>query len=135
MFFRHRSESLDLTISEKDPNHVHVHVHDIVSHEIMELMNEFENMEHLECNDDDVFFHEFENYDSHYTVKDLTLIHEYYYKTKKQPKAKKIDLITAITLFESNVENHAIVMQRKRLWYFIQELKNDSFMKKFVMWN
>jgi len=27
-----------------------------------------------------------------------------------------------------------ITMKRKELWYYINELKNDKMMKKFVIW-
>jgi hypothetical protein len=37
-------------------------------------------------------------------------------------------------MFENNPENGAQVYRRKQLWYYINELKNDKFMKKFVLW-
>ena len=33
------------------------------------------------------------------------------------------------------MENYEVVIRRKELWYYINELKNDKMMKKFVIWN
>jgi hypothetical protein len=40
-----------------------------------------------------------------------------------------------ILLFENNMDNYEVVIRRKELWYYINELKNDKIMKKFVIWN
>ena len=75
-------------------------------------------------------------YDLNYNVKQLLLICEYYclLKEVKTNKLKKPEIIILLLDFEENVENAIIVYKRKQLWYFMSELKNDKFMKKFLLW-
>ena len=51
--------------------------------------------------------------------------------------SKKYDIKTFIkkllTNFETNYENQDIVSKRKNLWFYINELKNDKFMKKYIL--
>jgi hypothetical protein len=77
------------------------------------------------------------DYNENNTVKQLLHICDYYNITKeyKLIKAKKIDVINAIMIFENDAENKEIVMKRKQLWYYIQELKSDKYMKQFIFWN
>ena len=76
------------------------------------------------------------DYDTNYSVKQLLLICEYYGLSKevKTNKFKKQELILFLLDFEENIENSLIVYKRKQLWYFMEELKNDKFMKKYVLW-
>jgi hypothetical protein len=76
------------------------------------------------------------NYNENYTVKELLLICEYY-GISKELKAKKCNKETIIQFlvdFESNVANTEIVFKRQGLWFYMNELKNDKFMKKYVLW-
>ena len=84
---------------------------------------------------DDIFL-EMKDYEMNYNVKQLMLICEYYdiLKDVRTNKLKKQDIIEQILLFEKNMENIEITMKRKELWYYINELKNDKMMKKFVIW-
>jgi hypothetical protein len=88
-----------------------------------------------EPDSDDIFL-EMKDYEMNYNVKQLLLICEYYdiLKDVRANKAKKQDIIEQILLFEKNLENTEITMKRKELWYYINELKNDKMMKKFVIW-
>jgi len=88
-----------------------------------------------EPDSDDIFL-EMKDYEMNYNVKQLLLICEYYdiLKDVRANKAKKQDIIEQILLFEKNLENIEITMKRKELWYYINELKNDKIMKKFVIW-
>jgi hypothetical protein len=76
------------------------------------------------------------DYDTNYSVKQLLLICDYYglLKEVKMNKFKKQELILFLLDFEENMENSLIVYKRKQLWYFMDELKNDKFMKKYVLW-
>jgi hypothetical protein len=76
------------------------------------------------------------DYNLNYNIKQLLLICEYYglLKEIKTNKMKKLEVIYFLLDFEENVDNACIVYKRKQLWYFISELKNDKFMKKFVLW-
>jgi hypothetical protein len=75
------------------------------------------------------------NYKINFTVKQLMQICEYYgiSKNMKSAKANKDEIINNIVLFENNLENYSIVIKRKLMWHYIEELKSDKFMKKFVL--
>lgn len=101
---------------------------------IEELMAEIENTE-LELNDD-LAFPQMINYHENYTVKELLLICEYYgfAKDLKQNKFNKEQIIEYLVAFECDTTNSDIVFKRQNMWFYIEELKNDKFMKKFVLW-
>jgi len=71
------------------------------------------------------------DYFENYTVKMLQHIANYY----KIPKAKlkKEELIQLIIQFENQDENSEEVYNRKRMWHYINELKNDSYFSKFIL--
>jgi hypothetical protein len=77
------------------------------------------------------------HYDLNYTVKQLLLICEYYGISKdlKNNKCNKSDILNTLIIYENNNENIEKVNKRKNLWHYMNELKNDKFMKKFVLWN
>lgn len=76
------------------------------------------------------------DYNLNYNIKQLLLICEYYglLKEIKINKMKKLEVIYFLLDFEENIDNTCVVYKRKQLWYFMNELKNDKFMKKFVLW-
>lgn len=76
------------------------------------------------------------NYNENYTVKELLLICEYYgfAKELKNNKYNKEQIIEFLVTFESDISNSDIVFKRQNMWFYINELKNDKFMKKFVLW-
>ena len=71
------------------------------------------------------------DYFENYTVKMLQHIANYY-KIQKT-RLKKEELIQLIIQFENNVENSEVVYNRKRMWHYVNELKNDSYFSKFVI--
>ena len=76
------------------------------------------------------------NYAENYTVKELLLICEYY-GFAKEIKANKLGkdlLIQCLVDYEMDPLNTVIVEKRRNMWFFINELKNDKFMKKYVLW-
>jgi len=108
--------------------------------DLYKLQNELNEIEiygnsNQETESDDIFL-EMKDYEMNYNVKQLMLICEYYdiLKDVRINKLKKQDIIEQILLFEKNMENMEITMKRKELWYYINELKNDKMMKKFVIW-
>ncbi len=114
--------------------------------EIEKLLNDFEQISYINtaldnsnrmCIEDDDMYTEMVNYDMNYTVKQLLLICDYYglMKDVRTNKMKKQDVIEQILLFENTMENYEVVIRRKELWYYLNELKNDKMMKKFVIWN
>ena len=71
------------------------------------------------------------NYQTNFTKKELERIADYY-KISKQKK-KKADLITDIVFYEKNIENLPIIHQRKKLWSYVQEIKEDKYLSKFLI--
>lgn len=65
-----------------------------------------------------------------YNIDKIRHIYNCYYSSKK--KIKKSEMINNIILFESNPENFRIVYNRKRMWYYLTEIQNDSYFKKFT---
>jgi hypothetical protein len=76
------------------------------------------------------------DYDMNYNVKQLLVICDYYgvLKEVKINKLKKHEIISFLLDFEENIENSLLVYKRKQLWYFMSELKNDTFMRKYILW-
>jgi hypothetical protein len=75
-------------------------------------------------------------YMENYTVKDLILICDYY-GFSKEIKANKLSkelIIQCLVDWELDMKNYKIVKKRQQLWHYINELKNDKFMKKYVLW-
>jgi hypothetical protein len=98
------------------------------------LESELNGMELSSIQEDELFI-EMKNYELNFNVKQLMLICEYYeMKDIRANKLKKQDIIEQIILFETNPENIEVVTKRKELWYYIDELKNDKMMKRFVIW-
>ena len=74
------------------------------------------------------------NYQLNFNVKQLIQICDYYglAKTMRQQKCNKDEIIMMLVDFEASEENSEIVTKRQLLWYYVNELKNDSFMKKYI---
>ena len=100
--------------------------------DINSFLQEFENMEVY----NDLLFPQTINYIENYTVKELLLICEYYGFAKglKNKKYNKNAIANFLVEFEINPSNNDIVFKRKNMWVYINELKNDKFMKKYVLW-
>jgi hypothetical protein len=76
------------------------------------------------------------NYQENFTVKELLIICDYYALSKeiKQHKCNKEEIIEILVSFESETNNSDITFNRQNLWFYMNELKNDKFMKKFLLW-
>ena len=72
-------------------------------------------------------------YDKNYTVGELRRIYDYY-KLEGVKGMKKTDLIHAIIIFEQDFTNSKIVKRRHQLWSYLYELKQDTFMRKYVIY-
>ena len=46
----------------------------------------------------------------------------------------KEEIINVLVQFENNPINNDIFLRRQSMWYYIDKLKNDKFMKKYVLW-
>lgn len=73
-------------------------------------------------------------YNDNYNVKELLKVCEYYGIIKETQKCKKLGLIYNIVLFESNDMNYEVVLKRKQMWHYMNELKQDKFMKRHILW-
>ena len=71
------------------------------------------------------------DYKENYTKKQLDLIADYYDIPKR--KKKKGELIEEIVIFEKEVMNYDVTQKRKTLWFYMEEINNDSFLSKFLI--
>ena len=94
-----------------------------------------ENVEHVNVYDDNKVSHVY-NYTENYTVKDLLFICDYYGFSKelKSTRRNKEQIVHFLVEFETDVLNNEVVCRRKNMWFYMNELKNDKFMKKYVLW-
>ncbi len=74
------------------------------------------------------------NYQLNMTVQQLMKICNYYGIAKGLNKCAKDVIISILVDFELDEENATIVSRRRLLWFYIEELRNDKFMKKHVFW-
>ena len=104
---------------------------------IKNLMTEFNDIpisnNDVFCQDDNLIA-EIIHYDTNYNVKQLLTICEYYGLLKEVRGFKKEDIITHVLLFENSHDNNSIVLKRKEMWYYMDQLKDDDKMKKYIMW-
>ena len=73
-------------------------------------------------------------YDTAFSVKDLIKICEYYGIHKQCQKCKKMEVVYSILMYENDPVNEVLVEKRKAFWGYMEELKQDKFMKRFVIW-
>lgn len=71
------------------------------------------------------------DYNENYTKKQLDLIADYYEISKR--KKRKAELIEEIVIFEKEPTNYDITQRRKTLWFYMEEINNDSFLSKFLI--
>jgi len=76
------------------------------------------------------------NYNENFNVKELLIICDYYGFSKelKYNKCNKEQIIEFLVSFESDPTNSDIVFKRQNLWFYMNELKNDKYMKKYLLW-
>ena len=76
------------------------------------------------------------NYQLNMTVRQLLQICDFYGISKglKTNKCTKDEIICLLVDFEENAENYEIVSRRRLMWFYIEELKSDKYMKKFIFW-
>ena len=71
------------------------------------------------------------DYQTNYLKKDLERIADYYEISKR--KKRKDKLAEDIVIFEKDPANIEIVYRRKRLWSYIEEIKCDNYLSKFLV--
>jgi hypothetical protein len=106
--------------------------------DILELMKKIEDIENseLELELENIKVSQIIDYQMNYTVKQLILICDYYgmLKQVKYNKCNKDEIIISLVDFENDINNEDIVSTRKNMWFYMNELKNNKFMKKYVLW-
>jgi hypothetical protein len=132
-----------MSVNKEDIS-ISYHVEEIENKEennfnIEELMGEIGNMiefENAQIYDNDLMLPQMINYNENFTVKELLLICEYYgfAKDVKSNKFNKEQIIDFLVSFENDPNNSDIVFKRQNMWFYMNELKNDKFMKKFLLW-
>jgi hypothetical protein len=70
------------------------------------------------------------DYDLNYTMKQLKHIAGYY---GMKCKSRKVDIIQDIVLFEMDDKNESMVVRRKRMFRYMETLKNDDYLKSFIL--
>ena len=70
------------------------------------------------------------DYEMNYTMKQLKHIAGYY---GIKQKSKKGEIIQDIVAYETDSTNFAMVGQRRRMFHYIDALKNDEYLKSYVM--
>jgi len=73
------------------------------------------------------------DYKLNYSNKYLQAIMDFY--GLKKSKLNKELISKTIVEFESKIQNEKIINKRKRLFENIEELKNDEYFRKFIIWN
>jgi hypothetical protein len=71
------------------------------------------------------------DYQTNYLKKDLERIADYYEISKR--KKRKDQLVEDIVIFEKNPANIEVVFRRKKLWSYVQEIKDDKYLSKFLI--
>jgi len=72
------------------------------------------------------------DYTDNYTVKSLKHIAAYY-GFKSMSRIKKNDIIQFILQFENDDLNIELVQQRKNMWFYMSELKDDHYLHQFII--
>ena len=70
------------------------------------------------------------DYEMNYTIKQIRHIAGYY---GIKCRSRKADMIQDIVAFETDASNLETIAQRKRMFYYMDTLKNDDYVKSFVM--
>jgi len=104
---------------------------------LMEEFNEDTNYSHDFFQENDIFRELGNFYCEKYNVSQLLKICDYYDLTKcvKLAKYKKKEMVDAIVSFEIDPMNTDIVNKRQKLWHYMEELSNDKYMKKYIIWS
>jgi hypothetical protein len=103
--------------------------------DLTEILMSLENTD-IDENAGDLFISQTLNYEVNFNVKELMLICDYYGISKmvKANKCNKTQIVYFVVNFENEPQNEEVVLKRKNIWFYMAEIKNDKFMKKYVLW-
>lgn len=101
--------------------------------EIMNTINEEEKKQTNNHYGDDLttIYYLLEEEYNEFTKKELERICDYYDISKR--KKRKAELIQDIIIFEQDEDNSELVQRRNELWYCIEQIKSDNYLKKFLI--
>ena len=127
-------ENIIISINDKEDKNQNNNIN--ISDELNNILNELENKKisnSLKLTNDNLM--EYVQYKLVYKLKDLHLICEYYniLKEVKSNKCNKDEIINIILEFENNINNINIINKRKNMWFYINEIKNDKLLKKYLL--
>jgi len=120
--------NLSFLLEENKTNNSNITINDLME----DINDSFNDNFNDSLNLDDFYAQEI-NYDTNFTKKELEKILDYY-EIPKQRK-KKAQIIEEIILYEKNNENIYTVLQRKKLWGYIKELKEDTYLRQFIIFD
>ena len=89
--------------------------------------NDMENLDDPDMQQFAILTYEYEEYKK----KELELIADYYSISKR--KKKKDELIQDIVIFELDPINIEITQRRKTLWFYMEEIKSDNYLRKYLI--
>ena len=125
-------DNLSFLLQETKTNNSNITVNDLI-----EDINNMDDVIFSMSNIDDSYLGDFYaqeiNYDTNFTKKELEKILDYYEISKR--RKKKAQMIEEIILYEKNNENIYTVLQRKKLWGYIKELKEDTYLRQFIIFD
>ena len=96
------------------------------------LLNNNQNTIQQELSLDDITARELD-YNTNNTKKALIKIAEYYEISVR--KKTKADIISEIVIFENEIENVAIVERRRELWFYMNEISEDKYLSKYLIFD
>lgn len=73
-------------------------------------------------------------YEMNHNKSQLNKIAEYY-SINSDKEREKYRIIEDIVSFENNTDNIEIVFQRNKLWSYIQEIKADVYLSKYLIFD
>ena len=79
----------------------------------------------------DIFFALELEYSTNHNVKSLGQILDYYEISKR--KLRKDEMVQILIMFEEDPENIEVVERRKQLWRYIDELREDKYFSKYII--
>jgi hypothetical protein len=121
---------------DKDTVAISYYIEEIENNENNLNIEDFMNEIDATYLNDELLVPQMLNYNDNFTVKELLLICEYYgfARDLKNNKCNKTQIIHFLVVFESDPNNSEIVFKRQNMWFYMNELKSDKFMKKYMIW-
>jgi hypothetical protein len=126
------NENIFLTMDDIDEKSISNDKENEFNVDLSNLLSELSLTSNSNSSENEDNYLNYINYEFHFNVKQLQLICDYY-GIKHIKKANKLIIIHAIVEFENNHANYDVVSRRKQLWMYIDEIKKDKFMKKYLL--